>query len=286
MQQDVIRSVGRSVGRSVAPKAVLVIDDDVALCRWAAQLLEPAGFEVHAAHTYDAGFAAAASARPYDLLILDWKLGDASGTDLARNLRADAVRTPMIFMSGHLTTPVTVDAMRLGAVDVLDKPVDNVQLLAAVRAAVTHAENEPDLLVRALAFRPRPNSATEHWVAMVLKALEAERDIATADHWAHHAGISRSRLRDLCALVGIPGKDALDFTRVLRAVVLTRRHACRIELLLEAGDPRTLERLLDRGGLALDLPPGAVSADLFLRGQKFIPADHEVLRVLRTALTR
>jgi hypothetical protein len=78
--------------------------------------------------------------------------------------------------------------------------------------------------------------------------------------------------------------DARDFVRVLVAVVRARKHGCDLALLLDISDTRTLDPLLARAGLTGMTTDASVEE--FLVRQQFIPAGHEVLRLLRDALKR
>jgi FixJ family two-component response regulator len=69
-------------------------------------------------------------------LILDVRMPGASGLDLQRQLAANGDTKPIIFLTGHGDVPMTVQAMKCGAVDFLTKPVRDQTLLDAVSAAI------------------------------------------------------------------------------------------------------------------------------------------------------
>jgi FixJ family two-component response regulator len=118
------------------PKAsVYVIDDDMSVRAAVKRLIESTGLHVHA-------FATATEflrfQRPDVLgcLILDVCLPGLNGLDLQRELSAGGLHLPVIFLTGHGDIPMTVQAMKAGAVEFLTKPFRNQDLLQAVAQAV------------------------------------------------------------------------------------------------------------------------------------------------------
>ena len=69
-------------------------------------------------------------------LVLDLQMPGLDGLELVDELRARGVETPVVFITGHADVPTSVRAMKAGAVEFLEKPFDDEQLLAAVREAV------------------------------------------------------------------------------------------------------------------------------------------------------
>src|SRR5690606_21986478 len=119
---------------SAAP-LVLIVDDDEALREAIGELLASAGID-------SAGFASTAQllasgllARP-GCLVLDVRMPGASGLDLQERLRREGEAKPIVFLTGHGDIPMSVQAMKAGAVDFLTKPVRDQTLLDAVGAAI------------------------------------------------------------------------------------------------------------------------------------------------------
>jgi DNA-binding NtrC family response regulator len=102
--------------------AVLVVDDDPGPRETFECALRSCG--VHVA-TVGSGADAIALARvePFDLILIDLELQDMRGVDVIRALSTPGTRVPFVLFSGFLTTDITVEAMRLGALDVLERPV-------------------------------------------------------------------------------------------------------------------------------------------------------------------
>lgn len=126
------------------PEHALVADDDAAWRGTLARALARRGFRVSQA----AGAAEAvslAAADPPQLVVLDARMAD-SGLGALAPLRALPGRRCILLLSGYASVPMAVEAMRLGADDVLTKPADADQLLAAFarwRGAAPPPEAEP-----------------------------------------------------------------------------------------------------------------------------------------------
>jgi len=114
---------------------VFVVDDNPSVRRSLKRLIRSAGFTVES-------FASAqeflTGPRPdiAGCLVLDIHMPGVSGLDLQDELAAAAVNLPIIFLTGYGTVPASVRAMKAGAVDFLEKPVDDRALVAAIHQAV------------------------------------------------------------------------------------------------------------------------------------------------------
>lgn len=71
-------------------------------------------------------------------LVLDVRLSGASGLDLQRELKKAGIEIPIVFLTGHGDIPMTVGAMKLGAVEFLTKPFKRDVLLLAIEQALDH----------------------------------------------------------------------------------------------------------------------------------------------------
>jgi FixJ family two-component response regulator len=121
---------------SSRPEAIVfVVDDDDSFREALQRLLASAGFKVEAFRTAQAFLAAKRPDVP-SCLVLDVQLPGLGGLDLQRELRALDVTLPIIFLTGHGDIPMSVHAMKAGAVEFLTKPVRQQDLLGAVRQAV------------------------------------------------------------------------------------------------------------------------------------------------------
>ena len=114
---------------------VFVVDDDISV-RESLELL------IHFAGWQPETFASAEEflARPRVLtpncLVLDISLPDLNGLELQKLIGTDRSDMPIIFITGHGDVPMTVQAMKGGAVEFLTKPIDDDALLVAIRSAI------------------------------------------------------------------------------------------------------------------------------------------------------
>jgi len=114
---------------------VFVVDDDASVCRAIQRLVESVGLQVEI-------FASAqeflGSRRPGvpSCLVLDIRLPKTSGLELQRQLTDANIHIPVIFITAHGDIPMTVRAMKAGAVEFLTKPFHDQDLLDAVQQAL------------------------------------------------------------------------------------------------------------------------------------------------------
>jgi FixJ family two-component response regulator len=121
---------------AAAPAGMVhIVDDDDAVRDSLSRLLRAAGMDVLCYATIGA-FLAAPRPDRCACLLLDVRLQDASGLDFQDQLNRDGVTLPVVFMTGHGTIPMTVRAMKGGAVDFLAKPLHDADLLAALHHAL------------------------------------------------------------------------------------------------------------------------------------------------------
>jgi len=114
---------------------VHIVDDDASVTKSLARLLRSAGLDSVAYSSAEAFLGASRPAGP-GCLLLDLQLPGTTGLELQATLRAARIDLPIVFLSGHGDIPASVRAMKGGAVDFLTKPVDDEELLAAVRRAL------------------------------------------------------------------------------------------------------------------------------------------------------
>lgn len=121
--------------RSVDEPCVFIVDDDPAFREAIAELILSAGLQPVAFASTRELLDAGVRDRP-GCLILDVRMPGASGLDLQNQLAESGDRKPVIFLTGHGDIPMTVQAMKCGAVDFLTKPVRDQALLDAVLTAI------------------------------------------------------------------------------------------------------------------------------------------------------
>jgi FixJ family two-component response regulator len=121
--------------RSEAPPVVFVVDDDESVRGALGNLIRSVGLRVEAFASAPEFFAAK---RPDGAccLILDVRLPGLSGLDFQTELTKAKIQIPIIFITGHGDIPMTVKAMKAGAVEFLTKPFRDQDLLDAVQVAL------------------------------------------------------------------------------------------------------------------------------------------------------
>jgi two-component system response regulator FixJ len=123
-------------------KAIVhVIDDDEAIRQSLAFLLQAAKLEVK---TYSSAmaFLDALPDTTASCVITDVRMPGMSGVDLLRRLKELKIGVPVIVITGHGDVALAVEAMKVGAVDFLEKPFDDDVLLASVQSALKRQDGE------------------------------------------------------------------------------------------------------------------------------------------------
>ena len=120
---------------------VHIIDDDEALRESLAFLLGTARLEVHTYESATAFLDALPRAEP-GCIITDVRMPGLSGVELLRRLKSLEAAFPVIVITGHGDVPLAVEAMKLGAVDFLEKPFEDDALIAAVQSALGRHEHD------------------------------------------------------------------------------------------------------------------------------------------------
>jgi FixJ family two-component response regulator len=121
------------------PPQVYLLDDDAMVLRTLARVLRRAGYRV-ATFESPRRFLQDARLTPPCCLVLDVQMPEIDGLEIQRKLAASEDPPAMVFISGGADIPTSVRVMKAGALDFLPKPFGNKELLAAVAAALRHAE--------------------------------------------------------------------------------------------------------------------------------------------------
>jgi FixJ family two-component response regulator len=152
---------------------VFVVDDDMSVREALEALLRTAGWNVRAFASAEAFLACPPASGP-NCLVLDMSLPDLNGLDLQTRVASDRTNMPIIFITGYGDVPMSVQAMKAGAMEFLTKPFSEEIILSAVEAALDRsrvAVGEQGEL-RALRERYDALSRRERQVmALVVKGL-------------------------------------------------------------------------------------------------------------------
>lgn len=114
---------------------VYVVDDDVSVREALSSLIRSAGLSVRTFASASELLGRLEQEQP-GCLVLDIQLPDISGFELQQRLATDDIQIPIIFLTGHGDIPMSVRAIKAGAVEFLTKPVDDEYLLEAIRSAI------------------------------------------------------------------------------------------------------------------------------------------------------
>lgn len=201
---------------------VCIVDDDDSVRTALARLLRAGGYEVR-------GYASAGdfllddTSQPPACLVLDVRMPGPSGLDLQSALAKRDEPAPIVFLTGHGDIPMSVHAMRAGAVDFLTKPVDKDALLRAVRNAVSQYERDRE----------------EH---RSLSGLRRLADSLTSQERRVFMGVIAGQLnKQIAADLGISERTV-------------KAHRARVMQKTGAGSLAELVRLGDRLGLTPEIP--------------------------------
>jgi len=184
---------------------VFVVDDDVSVRESLEALIENAGWRTKTFATALDFLAHCRDTSPR-CLVLDVSLPGLSGLDLQHRL-GDRRDLPIIFITGHGDIPMSVQAMKAGAVEFLTKPFSDDVLLAAIRRAIESSstaldrESEVEQLRRAFAsLSPRERQVMTHVVSGRLnKQVGGELGISVITVKAHRGRVMRKMNADSLA---------------------------------------------------------------------------------------
>jgi DNA-binding response OmpR family regulator len=255
--------------------SIVVVDDDAAIRDTFSTCLEAAGHRVFTAATGQQGSAIGRREQP-DVALVELRLPDISGADVLRSLRRASPHTAVVMVARVGSTRAAVDAIKLGAFDYLEKPIDVDQVTEIVDRVGRRPAPPP------IVAPPPAAHACARWAEIVVKATTAPEDPHTISGWAEAAVASTGAIRNWCRTANLPVKGSLNLARMLRLLALYDGRT-RVADLLRIVDTRTLVAFLklgDRTAPPCQLP---MSVDDLLERQRWV-VDSAALRELRKAL--
>ena len=162
------------------PFTILIVDDEAKARGSMGRLLSAEGYEILEAESLARAVATLQDHLP-DILLLDFNLPDGHGLDLLRKLSATKPRPQVVVVTGTASIPTAVEALQLGAVDLLEKPVDMARLKGVVQRAteIVRLQRELDY------YQQSARAEAMDWVmgettAMQQVLREARRAAATS----------------------------------------------------------------------------------------------------------
>jgi two-component system response regulator FixJ len=114
---------------------VFVIDDQAAVRHALGEMLQVFGYHVRTFESADA-FLVALAGDETGCIVADVRMPGIDGIELVRELGRRGMALPVVLISGHADVPMAVAAIKAGAEDFIEKPVDDVQLLAAINRSL------------------------------------------------------------------------------------------------------------------------------------------------------
>ncbi len=158
---------------------VYVIDDDEAMRDSLSFLLESAGFGVTLFETAQS-FLDALQGLEFGCVVSDVRMPGIDGIELLKRMKSRHSMFPILIMTGHGDVPLAVEAMKLGAVDFLEKPFEDDRLIGMMEAAIRQAEPAArseavthDIAARVATLSPRERQVMEGLIAGLSNKLIA-----------------------------------------------------------------------------------------------------------------
>lgn len=164
------------------PALIYLVDDDAAVRDALGTLLRTIGYRT-SAHASAASLLAAVDDAEHACIVIDIRLVGMSGLALPEQLRARNVRLPCLFISGHADVPSTVQAFKLGAVDLLQKPIHEQSLIDAVERALARDVSAKDATRREAGQRERLSRLTERELGVLRGIARGRTNRELAEEW-------------------------------------------------------------------------------------------------------
>lgn len=175
---------------------VYLLDDEPGMLKALQRLLGAEGFMVKACLSTEEFLGCYRPGRGA-CLVLDMAMPDLNGLEVQAKLQQEGVHLPIIFLTGRADVPMCARALKSGAVDFLTKPVNDVDLIQAVKAALQTAEmrlvglgETADLARRAAGLTPKEQEVMRHVVAGKMnKEIAAEMGTGEQNIKIHRARV-------------------------------------------------------------------------------------------------
>ncbi len=198
---------------------IYIVDDDAMFARGLARLVGAAGWNVEVFKSADEFLHGVDAGNP-GCVLLDVRMPGMKGPELYRTMLARDMRLPVIFLTAHGDVLTSVDAMKMGAVDFLEKPVSGEVLIGTIRVAIARALQERarererlEMHARFERLSRREAEVMQLVIAGRLnKQIAAELGISVKTVKAHRAKVMRKmqarsvpELLAVCRVAGVPG---------------------------------------------------------------------------------
>jgi len=188
---------------------VYVIDDDAAMRDSLEFLLDAAGFSVTLFDDASA-FLEQLPGLTFGCVVSDIRMPGIDGMELLRSLKSSRSDVPIIIMTGHGDIPLAVEAIKLGAMDFLEKPFEDERLIGAIRNAFKQGEDSArtkgattELMARIAGLSQRERQVMDGLVAgLSNKLIARDYDISPRTIEVYRANVmTKMQARSLSELV-------------------------------------------------------------------------------------
>ncbi len=168
------------MSESASPPTILVLDDEKNIRRAMEMALEPEGFTVLTAHDPAAALRFLQE-RIIDLFILDIKLGEMNGIELFKIVQTAGFEVPTLFISGNATLTQAAEAVKIGALDFLEKPFSAERIVVAVKRCLEFSALKERLRLSEARHGPEPligdSPAIKKVIAAALKVARTGANV-------------------------------------------------------------------------------------------------------------
>jgi two-component system, LuxR family, response regulator FixJ len=198
-------------------RKVYVIDDDAAMRDSLNFLLDAAGFDVTLFDTATK-FLNVLPRLDFGCVVSDVRMPGIDGIELLKRMKALKSRFPIVIITGHGDVPLAVEAMKLGAVDFLEKPFEDDRLIAMIDAATRQSEPVArdealtrDLAARIASLSPRERQVMDGLIAgLSNKLIARDYDISPRTIEVYRANVmTKMQANSLSELVRLAMRGGL-----------------------------------------------------------------------------
>lgn len=146
---------------------IFLVDDDAAICHALSVFLAASGYRVRTYHSAET-YLDEVECTMDGIILLDIRMAEMSGLELQTELTKRGVSLPIVFITGHGDVRMSVNAIKNGATDFLEKPFSNENLLNSIGEAFSHADDSNmrcQLMKRHATLSEREREVMQHVVA-------------------------------------------------------------------------------------------------------------------------
>ncbi|MBL8701442.1 MAG: response regulator [Alphaproteobacteria bacterium] len=162
-----------------APRYVYVIDDDESVADALTRMLSTYGIEAQAFGSVE-DFQSARARLPAGCVVADVRMPGMNGLELQRALAEDPSAPPVILITGHGDIPMAVEAMKAGAIDFLEKPIDDVALVAAIERGFAGIRRQEEALLASIRLKARFERLTSRETQVMDLVVSGYSNVAIA----------------------------------------------------------------------------------------------------------